>query len=428
MKSVGGDVIEKEFASSAISLLQILPNIDLIICREEIGREKSASLIAQFLIKEQSTIPLLVIGNISSDYKQLFSISADQSWKNVVTTAGRILGVDVAFADNKFIGSYVPVGIHYFLNLAMTDLNCDIYLRLKKSETEFQYIKRLYAGDQFSKEDIEKYQEGGLKEFYITKAHFAEFVNLVTSKLSYKLGRFALEGEERLRVTSDAYEVTRDRIHSLGIDDYTVEIVEESIKSMESSLNENNALGNFLKMLRSNKLSYAYAHSFLISLVLHKIVNHFDWESAQIKEKLTYIAYFHDMSLQDIEWMKINSEAELENKTLTKEEKRLILNHASESANLVERFPKIPNGVGTILREHHGSKAGVGFPEVLSISIAPISMMFIVVEHFVDEFLKVPGTPQPEDFKSIFNKLSKRYNKITYEQTLLALENMIQRK
>ena len=129
MKSVGGDVIEKEFASSAISLLQILPNIDLIICREEIGREKSASLIAQFLIKEQSTIPLLVIGNISSDYKQLFSISADQSWKNVVTTAGRILGVDVAFADNKFIGSYVPVGIHYFLNLAMTDLNCDIYLR-----------------------------------------------------------------------------------------------------------------------------------------------------------------------------------------------------------------------------------------------------------------------------------------------------------
>lgn len=428
MKNIGGDVIEKDSASSAISLLQILPDVDLIICREQIGSEKSGLMVSQFLAKENYSTPLLVIGNKISDYKHLITIDSNQSWKNIISATGKILGVDVVFDENKVISVYVPVGVHYFLNITSFNLGCDIYIRVKKSENEFQYIKRLHSGDHFTREDIEKYQESGLKDFYISKDHFSGFVNFVTSKLTEKLKDPAISGEKLIRLEAEAYEVTLDRIHSLGIDDYTIELVEESVKSMENSLKDNNALLNFLQSLRANKLSYAYAHSFLSSLILHKIVNYFDWESTQVKEKLTYVAYFHDISLHNSNLMKINNPTDLKDGNLSEEEKKIILNHARESANIIERFPQIPNGIGTILMEHHGSKSGIGFPETLSISIAPLSMMFVVVEHFVDEFLKIQGTPKNEDFEKIFMRFHRVYNKVTYQQTLQALEKMILKK
>lgn len=77
-----------------------------------------------------------------------------------------------------------------------------------------------------------------------------------------------------------------------------------------------------------------------------------------------------------------------------------------------------------ILSEHHGSKSGIGFPKTLSIAIAPLSMMFIVVEDFVDSFLKIKDLPTRNDFEAIFNRLEKKYTKVTYAQTLSALRKM----
>lgn len=143
-----------------------------------------------------------------------------------------------------------------------------------------------------------------------------------------------------------------------------------------------------------------------------------------MRERMTYIAYFHDISLENPEWMPINSESMLDEASFTREQKKQIQNHALESASIIERFPKIPLGIGTILKEHHGSKTGVGFPDTLSISIAPLSMMFMVVESFVGDFLELEE-PRQEDLARIIQKLAARYNKVVYLQTVQALEAMI---
>jgi HD-GYP domain-containing protein (c-di-GMP phosphodiesterase class II) len=428
LESIGCDVIEKQSAKDAITLLQILPDIDLVICREKIGTEKTGFDISTFLEKEMSSTPILIIGNKITNYNHAKVIDATQPWRNIVAVAGKVMGMGTVFDESRVTSDYVPVGIHYFSSITSASICCDVYIRIKKDKSDYQYVKRLHASDQFSREDIVKYKESGLKDFYISKENFNQFVNFVTADLIGQLGNEKLASVDRILLSSEAYEVTLDRIHSLGIDNYTIEMVEKSIQSMEISLRENNNLTVFLKTLKDNQLSFAYAHSYLSCLILHKIVVHFDWESVQVLEKLTYVAYFHDISLKNISLMKINALCDLDNSDLSDIDKKLINNHALQSAAIIERFPKLPIGIAGIIKEHHGSKSGVGFPENLSTSIAPISMMFVVVENFVDEFLKIKGVPTNEDFIKIFANLGNRYNSSIYQQTLVALQNMTQSK
>jgi len=391
MRSIGCEVIEAGSAAEALSYLS-RNSVDQVVCRHN-----DSHYFSKF--------PLIVM-------------KLEDSWKSIVMKSGQALGQNVNFMENRIQTEYVPVSLNYFKVISSYTLECDVYIRVRKNDHESHYVKRLHAGDFFLQSDINKYKEMGLKDFYIPKDQFTRFVNFVTEKLTGDIANSKLE------MQSNAYEITLDRLHSLGIDELTVELVNESIRAMEHSMKNMNGLTQFLHTMRANQLSYSYAHSYLICLILHKIVDQFEWDSVKMKERMTYLAYFHDISLENPELMKINSEKKLESQALSREEKKVILNHALESANIIDRFPKIPLGVGTILKEHHGSKSGIGFPETLSISISPLSMMFMVVESFVDEFLEI-HEPRQEDLLGILQRLSVRYDKVIYQQTVQALESMI---
>lgn len=410
IKNAGCDVVEMKSSREAIELLRILPDLDLIICREIIKNDPAGLNISTYLTNEKLQTPLLIMKN--------------DDWKQIVTEALKVLGIGEG-GVKKILPVYVPVSIDYFMNINTLYSGCDVYIRVKKSEKDFQYVKRLHGGDHFNREDILRYHADGLSEFYISKDEFTKFVNFVTKDLIKKLGDNKISGTKRITLSSDAYKITKERIHSIGIDDLTILLVEESITSMTNLLKEQNNLAMFLKSLKANECSYAYAHSYLCCLILHKIITQFDWQSPQIREKLTYIAYFHDISLYGSDLTEINTQEDFDLARLTDEDRKIVNNHALDSAKIVEKFEKIPQGIGAIIKEHHGSKTGVGFVENYSAALMPLSMMFIVTEIFVDELLKVKGNPTGADMKIILSKLQPKFNKLTYGQTLVALQNMM---
>lgn len=423
-KTLGSDVVEISSSKEAIELLRILPEMDLIICREVIKKDSAGFNLAQYLISEKLNTPLLIVGNKVSSYKHLFEVDGQSDWRSIVEKVNQILKVSKIDAEAA-LPEYVPASIYYFMNINTVMSGCDLFIRVKKNDNEFQYVKRLHAGDHFSREDILRYYESGLHEFYIAKENFTQFVNFVTADLIRKLSDQSLSGSSRIALSSDAFKVTQERIISIGVDEHTVRLVEESIASMTTLLKEQNVLATFLKSLKGNECSYAYAHSYLCCLILHKIISKFDWQSPQIREKLAYIAYFHDIALNGSDLTDINSMEDFNSRELRDEERKRIENHALESAKIVSKFDNIPQGIDTIIKEHHGSRTGVGFVDSYSATLMPLSMMFIVTENFVDELLKVGGSPNASDMKNIFAKLQVKFNKSTYGQTLTALQNMV---
>lgn len=423
-KTIGSDVIEISTSKEAIELLRILPEMDLIICREIIKSDSAGFNLAQYLISEKLKTPLLVIGNKVSIYKHSFHVEGNSDWRVIVEKVNQILKIHESDAQSS-LPEYVPVSIYYFMNINTVMSGCDIFIRVKKNENEFQYVKRLHAGDHFIREDTLRYYENGLHEFYIEKENFTPFVNFVTADLIRKLSDQTISGSKRITLSSDAYKVTQERINSIGVDDYTVRLVDESITSMTALLKEQNVLAIFLKALKANECSYAYAHSYLCCLILHRIISKFDWQSPQIREKLAYIAYFHDIALNGSDLTEINTLEGFTKSELNDEERKRVESHALESAKIVNKFDNVPSGIDTIIKEHHGSRTGIGFVDNYSATLMPLSMMFIVTENFVDELLKVGGSPNSADMKNIFSKLQLRFNKSTYGQTLTALQNMV---
>lgn len=422
MKTLGLAVVEKNSALDAISLLEVLPTIDIIIARDSIANESTALDITKYLTSKDLLIPVIVMGKNETHYPHVCVVDISSSWKTTIEMAARVLGMLPSWDENLIMQDFVSIPVSYFLNIHNMSIGCDVYVRVKKDGGQFQYIKRLHSQDYFQRSDIEKYVASGLTDFFITRECFPRFVNFVTDQLVTQLDQTTLTGKERLQLTAESFEITLDRIHSIGIDEATVEIVHESIKSMQSSLKEGSAIFDFIQMLQANQLSYSYAHSYFSCLLLHGIVGQFPWKSHQVKEKLTYLAYFHDMSLKEDNLIRINSLKDFDAYTFKRGEKERVMNHALISSQIVDRFAEVPLGVSVLIKEHHGTKGGVGFAESLNVTISPISMMFMVVEHFVDEFLKLQGLVTKEQLKNIFTDMKMIYDKSTYAQTLAALE------
>lgn len=434
MKTLGVEVIEKNSIEELKAILKLLPTISAIVAPKILNKIDIQKDIEYILSDELNlNIPLIILGDnqtssskkTKQSYQYTSYVTQKSSWKDVIEAVSKILGMTVNWEDNRLSSNYISIPVSYFMNIDDKDLKCDVYIRVRRDGQNYQYIKRLHAGDTFLREDIIKYIDSGLKDFYVTRAHFTNFANHVTSTLVEKL-KSDVVGKERVVLIAESFEVTKDRIHSLGIDEETVEVVEESIKSIKASLKEGGALTNFLMLLEANKLSYTSAHSYLSCLILHQIINSFEWNTVNIKDKLTYVAYFHDISLVEDDFAKINSEKAFKGYSFdSKKDKERVFNHAMLSAQIIDRFPKAPLGVSVFIKEHHGTKNGVGFSHGLNMAISPMSMMFIVVEAFVDEYFKIKRGPTLEEFENIFNELDKRFDKGTYSQTVTALKKMV---
>jgi len=429
MKAYDLEVIEKVNYEEGVELIEILPTIECVIIREPTKNHESIfSQLIDKLNEKEKKISLLIVGHKNYQYSAEYHVDPNSSWKVIIDIVGKILKLspDIDYRDS--LKEFIPIPIAYFYNITETSIGCDVYIRVKKSEGEYQYIKRLNSTDSFERADIERYGKSGLKDFFISKEHFPHFVNYVTDSVTLKLANPDLVDSERVKLTSEVYEITVDRIQTLGVDERTIEMVEESVKSMKTTLGKDNALTDYLALLSSNKMSYGYSHSYLTSLLLFKIVKGFEWDSHLVRDKITYISYFHDMSLPNDELMKIESQASLDASDLSKADRDLVLHHAIKSAEIVEKFPQVPLGLGPLIREHHGVKSGLGFRASLSIGLSPLSMMFVVVEDFVHQFLAIKENPSRDQIQQIFNNMELIYTKTTYAQTLLALQNNILKK
>jgi len=66
----------------------------------------------------------------------------------------------------------------------------------------------------------------------------------------------------------------------------------------------------------------------------------------------------------------------------------LIKKHAQEISLFVQQCQEFPKDLERIILQHHGSKSGDELMESYSSSIAPISIVFIVIRKFICAYLQ----------------------------------------
>jgi len=414
---VGTDVIQRTSAEDAISLLKILPQISLIITTVRAGEEETAQKIYEYIKSEKLETSLIVLGNCPTLEKNVLCLKLPINWENLIQEAAKHLGITLKEVQDKPKPDYIPVGLYYFYDIQQTP--CDVYIRIKKSPIENQFVKRIHQKDTFDRIIINKYEQQGLKEFYIPKDYIQYFTTFVTNNLVKKLERDDLTIEERILTTSNGHDMVRDRIESMGMDDAIIDLADASINSMIKSVKNSPEVGDLLKFLFSSKVSYAYQHCHLLTLMCHYIFSKQSWYKPEHLKILSFVSFFSDLTLKTPQQIQIGSNQELDIANLSDEEREQVINHASDAANILNGHPEFNDYVRTVLLQSHGKFDGIGFEDNPSEELHPLSKVFIVADNFVKILLN-PSMPSSK--KEILPVLYARFTNPSYQKIIKTLE------
>ncbi len=418
---VGTDVILRKDADEALALLRILPQVALIITKAKVGSEETAQKIYQHIKNESLNTSLIILGECPSLANEILCLQEPVSWEILIKQAASHLGVTIQDAVNKVKPDYLPIGLHYFYDIQKTP--CDVYIRIKKGPNEYQFVKRIHSKDVFDKNDINKYEEQGLKEFYIPKDYVQHFTTFVTNNLVEKLEREDLTLEDRILTTANAHEIVRDSVQQMGLDQASVDLSEASINSMVKSVKNSPEVANLLKFLFSNKVAYAYQHCHLLALMCHYVLSKQSWYKQDHLEILSFVSFFSDITLKSHQQMQISSMKDLAESNLTDEEKRQVLNHAADAAKILESHPEANDYIRTVLIQSHGKLDGVGLEEDPGEDLHPLSKVFIIADCFVKILL---NPSQPSKKSDILPILYARFTNPSYQKIIKALEQKFQ--
>ncbi len=414
---VGTDVVLRTGAEDTLALLKILPQISLIITRTKIGSEETAVKIHQYLRNEGLDTHMIILGECSQLADQVLCLQEPVSWEILIRQAAQYLGVSLQDVSHRVKPDYLPVGLHFFRDIQKTP--CDVYIRIKKGPHEYQYVKRIHSKDVFDHESIQKYEEQGLKEFYVSKDYIQYFTTFVTNALVQKLEREDLTLEERIMATSHGHEIVRDSIDNIGFDSSIMDLADASIGSMIKSVKDSPQIANLLKFLFSNKISYAYQHSHLLALMSHYVLSKQSWYRQEHLEVLSFVSFFSDVTLKSNQQMQIGSMRDLWEANFSDEERAQVMNHAKDAVALVSGHPDADEYIKTVLLQSHGKLDGVGIEDNPGEDLHPLSKVFIISDNFVKILLN-PAMPKTK--KDILPILYSRFTNASYQKIIKALE------
>lgn len=431
MREFGAKVVNLKSALDAVELLSKEEYFDVIVVRnnslETVDQpvEQIAALILNAIYDKSLKTPLIVIGEFEHTFKKYAMVSD----RLRIEELNRLVLKAVNLKKEDFIHmklpDYVPFPIKYFY--LMTVSPCDVYIKLvKKSGDDF--VKRLHFGENFTKEDLRKYEDLGLVEFFILKEERELFMNgLLTQSLKNLRAPHTID--EAVVMTGDSFVISSDLIKSLGISTTCVAMVEQTVSQIRTQIIKADKLGGLLKKLMDDQLSYSYRRSYLICLMSYTLLPKMEWGSqeqqASLMEKISMVAFFHDIYLEDEKLLKIMDSESMKKAQLNPRERDAVLNHANKAALLAQTYPRLPQGVDLIIKQHHGISNGVGFPDVLTSSISPMAIFFIVVEDFVTCILDHQDL---DNFVNILKYLKQKYQLPSYRKIVAEIESVIIKK
>jgi len=367
----------------------------LFVTYTEIGKEPSLKVLVEFFKDKKLTTPIVTLGEdkyvtmstVNEEFV-IYSVEEPDDLREAIKVTAEVFDITATDMAKIPTSQYYPIPIEHFSSLLESP--ADVFIKIGKGDNS-QYIKRIHAGDGLEIETVERYMKSGVASLYVESTSRLHFVNALTANLLRHL-------EEE--ITSDNPDVNEDsiqqtiqetvakNIESLGI---TPEIQQVCNKSMHKMIRESEKyprINGLIERLMNNKASFGFKHTQVTTYMAMAILKKIDWGKEEQEKTISFVSFFHDISLKNDAMAMIRSDAELASSVLSKKDKELVRKHAQKSAEFIHEYPHMPMGADTIIRQHHGVLNGLGFSETFSGNLSPLTLVFIVAEECAHLVLK----------------------------------------
>jgi hypothetical protein len=381
---VGASVITKKEAKFCIKVFEDHPDIACIITKARNGLEKSAEALYEYLQQLKIKIPLIVIGKSTIEDPNVIHLSNGLDIKPLIQAAAKSLGVTAQDMVKLNVPEYFPFPINYFRVLRRSTV--DVFEEMPDNKGHYQL--RLKEYEDFEADLIKNYIGQGISELYVKKNDRLKFVTNVTQELVAKIEASELNDDEQIAATEMGQKLLSQKLLRLGINEETTKLAEKQMKMMTYNANKFPKMSRLLARLLNNKTGYLYKHLQLLTYIGHHLMDNIDWGNEDQKKKIAFVAFFHDIMLENDEQAMIHSEAELKASTLEAPAKDLINKHAQLAAEMIQKYPHAPMGTDVIIRQHHGIAHGIGFSTTYGGNLSPMTIVFILAEDLTDRIIR----------------------------------------
>ncbi|MBT6326099.1 MAG: hypothetical protein HOJ35_09020 [Bdellovibrionales bacterium] len=418
---LNAEIINRENADDVIQLLDILPNIELIICQNNVQNEATAIKLIQYLKDKKLPTCIIVMGELADQYfdnDNIINIINPHNWEEVVDTSSKILGIELEALTQNIGVQYVPIPIEYFAPL--TESCCDIFVKIKKGPTYFQFIKRVQAHKKIDQEMLLRYQGNGVTHLYIQKEMQKILSNYISNHLTASLEQQNQSLDDEIETLHQSYQISKRELLNIGITSSSIQLTDAFINTIQQQFNKKSKIAPlFIKVINS-PTSYLYQLCHLTCLLSFEILEKLNLTDNEDRKKIAYAVYFSDISLLNHqELCKINSAIELERQSLDEDLFYKVYNHALIAARFIRKYPNAPLNVDEIIKEHHGSYTGKGFQKGPFEKLLPLSRVYIIAEACARKILQYKEHKQ--ELKPIYPELCQKFNHPSFNKVLKAL-------
>lgn len=270
---------------------------------------------------------------------------------------------------------------------------------------------------------LTKYERKGLKEVYVDKKTFEDFLRRIKAKIASKklFDPLTIPPDQRILELNNCYELLREQLTKIGFSKQSIEMAQDIALNTVASINEIPNLARFFNEFKE-QCNHAFIKNMLIGYVCSTMIEFFPWRSAAIKTKCTLATLLCDVFLEPGDFIILESDYEKE--TLPEN----ILQHGDKVSKLLSdrKFTKVVSKeMLNIIEQHHERPNGTGFPRGLNHQqITILTAINIVANHLVDLMIKYNF-----DFskrQEIYQQLEKTYhNQGVFQKALSSVEQMI---
>lgn len=416
---LGLEIIVQKNAESAFKCLEEMQfGFKLIIVRNSISKDLTAKKIVEFINRKGIKIPIIEFGP-GQEVPGCFSrIPNSLEIKNLIQSSAKALNITAKDMSQKVVPDFFPISLTYFA--AIKSASCSVYLLDIDNPGQYQLkYKRLAAIDE---KEIKYLIESGVTELFIDKLDRLEFVNIVSCELVSQLDQKDLSQDEEVSATDKTIELLSKKLLSIGLNEETIKLSQKSMESIRKNVKSHPKLSKLLERMLANQTSYLFKHTQILTFVSLHIIKNIDWGNAEQEDKMSFIAFFHDIMLENDSQSQIKSTLELKNSSLTPEQKSLVEKHAQLAAEVVSKFPHSPMGADQIIRQHHGTLNGIGFSEHFGANVSPVAVVFIVSEEFARIVLKYESATF--DRIEMLSELKEAFPTARFKKVIDTLQNI----
>ncbi len=230
----------------------------------------------------------------------------------------------------------------------------DIYVKLKSN----RYIKILHAGDELSKDRINKYKnEKNVEYLYFHKKDlykYVKFNNYFTTKV---IANEKVGGHKKVKMLQNVSEKFLEQTFHEGIKPLIIDQGKEIAENVYELVKNQEDLYAVFKDY-SDFDPNAYTHAFLVTMFSTAMIKQFEWQSKTTIECTALACLFHDIGKMSLDpalsAMKVD---EMNDDQLLEYRK-----HPELGLELIDGNPLINNSVKQIILQHHEHFDGTGFP------------------------------------------------------------------